>query len=66
MMCENGSYQEKIFNSSDKKDELTENPSPNFDSDIHENQTLMLKIKCVNEAIDEIGFTTYHMKLFFH
>ncbi|CAF5148330.1 unnamed protein product [Rotaria magnacalcarata] len=36
-----------------------------FQLDIHANQALMLKIKCVNNAIDEIGFTRYHLKLFF-
>ncbi|CAM4951778.1 unnamed protein product [Rotaria socialis] len=42
-----------------------ENATVDFQSDIHANQALILKIKCVNDAIDEIGFTRYHLKLFF-
>ncbi len=33
--------------------------------DIEENKTLALKMQCVNDAIDQIGFTSYQLKLFF-
>jgi hypothetical protein len=36
-----------------------------FTSEIHEDKILALKMRYVNNAIDEIGFTTYQFKLFF-
>ena len=36
-----------------------------FGSEVHEDKVLALKMHHVNNAIDEIGFTTYQFKLFF-
>jgi hypothetical protein len=36
-----------------------------FESEVHEDKVLALKMHYVNNAIDEIGFTTYQLKLFF-
>lgn len=36
-----------------------------FSSDIQEDQVLAAKLQYVNRAIDEVGFTSYQMKLFF-
>ena len=36
-----------------------------FSSEFTEDKALSLKIKYVNHAIDEIGFTSYQVKLFF-
>lgn len=33
--------------------------------DVEENQILARKMQCVNNALDEIGFTNYQLKLFF-
>jgi hypothetical protein len=33
--------------------------------DVEQDKTLALKMRCVNDAIDEIGFTSYQLKLFF-
>jgi hypothetical protein len=34
-------------------------------TEIQQDETLALKMQCVNDAIDEIGFTSYQLKLFF-
>ena len=34
-------------------------------SDIEQKANLALKMQCVNDALDEIGFTRYQLKLFF-
>lgn len=41
------------------------NSDPKDDVDIEENRILDLKMQCVNNAIDDIGFTRYQLKLFF-
>lgn len=42
-----------------------EKPVDDFESEIHEDKVLALKMQYVNNAINEIGFTTYQLKLFF-
>ena len=42
-----------------------EKPVEDFGSEVHEDKILALKMHYVNNAIDEIGFTTYQLKLFF-
>lgn len=55
----------RVLDLNDAIDNTEEDLGPGFESDIHADQTLMLKIKCVNDALDDIGFTRYHLKLFF-
>ncbi|CAF1183053.1 unnamed protein product [Rotaria sordida] len=43
----------------------SEKSNHNFTFDIEENETLALKMQYVNNAINEIGFTSYQLKLFF-
>lgn len=46
--------------------EQSEEKSPeDFGSEVHEDKVLALKMSHVNNAINEIGFTTYQLKLFF-
>ena len=39
--------------------------SGDLSADIEQDKTLALKMRYVNDAIDEIGFTSYQLKLFF-
>lgn len=46
------------------------NPAPeikvrDYSSDVQTDEVLVRKMRCVNKAIDEIGFTSYQLKLFF-
>ncbi|CAF3634899.1 unnamed protein product [Rotaria sp. Silwood1] len=43
----------------------SEKSNLDFGTDIEEDETLALKMRCVNNAINEIGFTSYQLKLFF-
>ena len=36
-----------------------------FSLDVEHDQVLARKMQCVNDAIDEIGYTSYQLKLFF-
>jgi hypothetical protein len=36
-----------------------------YHDDVQDDDILAMKIRCVNNAIDEIGFTIYQLKLFF-
>ena len=36
-----------------------------YSADVQEDEALVRKMRYVNKAIDEIGFTSYHLKLFF-
>jgi hypothetical protein len=36
-----------------------------YHDDVQDDDILAMKIQCVNNAIDEIGFTIYQLKLFF-
>ena len=50
---------ERILDAGDQK------TNSDLSSDIGEDKVLALKMQCVNKAIDEIGFTSYQLKLFF-
>ncbi|CAF4912335.1 unnamed protein product [Rotaria sp. Silwood1] len=43
----------------------SEKSNRDFSPDIEQDKTLALKMQYVNNAIDEIGFTSYQLKLFF-
>ena len=42
-----------------------EKDADDINSDVQEDETLAIKMQYVNNAIDEIGFTSYQLKLFF-
>ncbi|CAF1519548.1 unnamed protein product [Adineta steineri] len=48
-----------------ESNESEDDAKHDFSMDIEANRTLAVKMQLVNNAISEIGFTSYHMKLFF-
>jgi hypothetical protein len=66
----NGDYQQRaasgetiIINNSTYNESKEVNHD--FSSDIEQDKILAVKLQYVNNAIDEIGFTSYQLKLFF-
>ena len=54
-----------VLNHKSTNEQLETRDSNDFCTDVEEDQVLAKKMQYVNNAIDEIGFTTYQLKLFF-
>jgi hypothetical protein len=55
----------EIFTTNEPASNDSKDVSRNFSLDIEQDENLVLKMQYVNKAIDEIGFTSYQLKLFF-
>ncbi len=65
MTDDNDQKQPTVLDLNKSSDLVPEKNVHDYSADLQEDEVLMRKMRCVNKTINEIGFTSYQLKLFF-
>jgi hypothetical protein len=65
MTDDNDQKQPTVVEYNTSSDLVPEKNAHDYSADLQKDEVLLRKMRCINKAIDEIGFTSYQLKLFF-